>query len=143
VPSLETFEFVRNLALGIVVELLGGEIGLAERCGDPSAILASMIGSRIKIWDAYLLTRISSFPSTSKTNLTPFLMLSSSTTSIPRLWFLIKIGSRMVHKTLDSRNEGALPLVSSSGFLEDIYSPTSDVYFCTAGCEALGNYESS
>ena len=49
VPSLETFEFVRNLALGKVAELLGGEIGLAERCSDPSAILASMIGSRIKL----------------------------------------------------------------------------------------------
>ena len=48
-PSLETFEVVRNLALGKAAELLGGEIGLAERGSDPSAILASMIGSRIKI----------------------------------------------------------------------------------------------
>ena len=48
-PSLETFEFVRNLALCIVAEFLGGEIGLAERVSDPSTILGSMIGSRIKI----------------------------------------------------------------------------------------------
>jgi hypothetical protein len=49
VPSLETFEFVRNFALGIVTELLGGEIGLAGRYSVPSAILGSMIDSRIKI----------------------------------------------------------------------------------------------
>jgi len=49
VPSLEAFEFVRNLALSIVAELLVNEIGLAERCSDSSAIFASMIGSWIKI----------------------------------------------------------------------------------------------
>jgi hypothetical protein len=43
VPSLETFQFVRNLALSIVAELLGGEIGLAGRYSVPSAILASTI----------------------------------------------------------------------------------------------------
>jgi hypothetical protein len=49
VPSLETFEFVRDFALGKVAELLGGEIGLAERGGDPGAMIGlSMVGSRIR-----------------------------------------------------------------------------------------------
>ena len=39
-PSLETFEFVRNLSLCKVAELLGSEVGLAERGSDPSAIIS-------------------------------------------------------------------------------------------------------
>ena len=39
-PSLETFEFIGNLALGKVAELLGREIGLAKRGSDPSAIIS-------------------------------------------------------------------------------------------------------
>ena len=39
VPSLETFEFVRNLSFGEVAKLLGGEIRLAKGCSDPSATI--------------------------------------------------------------------------------------------------------
>jgi len=43
VPSLKTFQFVRNLALSIVANSLLGETGLAGRYSVPSAILASTI----------------------------------------------------------------------------------------------------
>jgi len=142
-PSLKAFEFVWNLALGKVVELLGDEISFAERCNDPSAITDGFVDNESERIGAYLLTRMSSLPSASETNLTPFSMLSLSTTSMPKLWFLINFHSEIVRENFDSRNNGALPLVSGGGFLEDIYSPTSDVYFCTTRCEALGNHKSS
>ena len=56
-PSIETFEFVGNLALGEVVVLLGNEIGLTERGSDSSAMIGFLQSSE-KRSTTYLPPRI-------------------------------------------------------------------------------------